>query len=67
MHAIANDGNTQPPRFRAAMVSSTPLIHQYAFDDSISEVSVRLMRRHGIREFRICSSKFTRTLLIKPG
>ncbi|KAF5360983.1 hypothetical protein D9756_005140 [Leucocoprinus leucothites] len=36
-HVIANDGNTQPPLFRAAMTSSTYLPPQYAFNDRIPE------------------------------
>ncbi|KXN84875.1 Lipase 3 [Leucoagaricus sp. SymC.cos] len=36
-HVIANNGNTRPPLFRAAITSSTFLPSQYAFDDRIPE------------------------------
>ncbi|KAJ3568627.1 hypothetical protein NP233_g5589 [Leucocoprinus birnbaumii] len=36
-HIVANDGNTQPPLFHAAMTSSTYLPPQYAFNDRIPE------------------------------
>ncbi|KAI0033946.1 alpha/beta-hydrolase [Vararia minispora EC-137] len=36
-HIVAHGGNTQPPLFRAAMMSSPFLPFQYAFDDPISE------------------------------
>ncbi|XP_006458946.1 hypothetical protein AGABI2DRAFT_115910 [Agaricus bisporus var. bisporus H97] len=36
-HVIANDGNTRPPLFRAAISSSTFLPSQYAFNDPIPE------------------------------
>ena len=37
-HIVAHDGNTQPPLFRAAMMSSPLLPFQYRFDDPINEV-----------------------------
>ncbi|KAJ3568625.1 hypothetical protein NP233_g5590 [Leucocoprinus birnbaumii] len=36
-HVVANDGNTQPPLFRAAITSSSYLPSQYAFNDRIPE------------------------------
>ncbi|KAF8801550.1 alpha/beta-hydrolase [Phlegmacium glaucopus] len=36
-HVIANDGNTRPPLFRAAITSSTFLPSQYHYNDPISE------------------------------
>ncbi|THV05590.1 alpha/beta-hydrolase [Dendrothele bispora CBS 962.96] len=36
-HVIANDGNTDPKLFRAAMTSSTYLPSQYAYNSRISE------------------------------
>lgn len=33
MHVIANDGNTQPPRFRAGMFNSAVIVQQYPFND----------------------------------
>lgn len=36
-HVVAHGGNTQPPLFRAALVSSIYLPSQHAWDDPISE------------------------------
>ncbi|KAF8896534.1 Alpha/Beta hydrolase protein [Infundibulicybe gibba] len=36
-HVIANDGNTQPPLFRAAISSSSYLPSQYRYDDVVPE------------------------------
>ena len=37
-HLVAHGGNTQPPLFRAAMMSSTYLPSQYNYNDRIPEV-----------------------------
>lgn len=37
-HIVANEGNTQPPLFQAAMTSSTYLPFQYDYNDTIPEV-----------------------------
>ncbi|EIM89549.1 alpha/beta-hydrolase [Stereum hirsutum FP-91666 SS1] len=36
-HIVAHGGNTQPPLFKAAMMSSTFVPFQYAYNDTISE------------------------------
>jgi carboxylesterase type B len=41
-HVVANGGNTQPPLFRAAMLSSPFLPFQYEFNDPIWEVCCAL-------------------------
>lgn len=38
-HMIADGGNTQPPLFRAGMLSSLFLPQQFNFDDPVPEVS----------------------------
>ena len=40
-HVVAHAGNTQPPLFRAALVSSIFLPSQYAWDDPVSEALYR--------------------------
>lgn len=67
MHVIANGGNTQPPRFRAAMFSSTPLVEQYTFDNDILEVSVICSIGMASGVLNVLHSKFIRTPLSKPG
>jgi hypothetical protein len=38
-HLVAHGGHTEPPLFRAAMLSSTFLPYQFKFDDPTPEVS----------------------------
>ncbi|KAG0695320.1 Alpha/Beta hydrolase protein [Suillus ampliporus] len=37
-HVVAHGGNTQPPLFRSAMISSTGLLSQYNYNDRIPEM-----------------------------
>ncbi|VDC00398.1 unnamed protein product [Peniophora sp. CBMAI 1063] len=44
-HVVAHAGNTQPPLFRAALVSSTFLPSQYAWNDPVSEALYRTIAK----------------------
>ncbi|KAL0945641.1 hypothetical protein HGRIS_014794 [Hohenbuehelia grisea] len=39
LHAIANGGNTNPPLFRGAMISSVPILSQYPYNHAIPEAA----------------------------
>lgn len=47
-HIVAHGGNTQPPLFKTAMMSSTFVPFQYAYNDTISEVLLRNLRAAGL-------------------
>ncbi|KAK7032667.1 carboxylic ester hydrolase [Favolaschia claudopus] len=55
-HIVANDGNTQPPLFRAAITSSTFLPSQYNYNDRIPEARPLLLLYSEVVSRTGCSS-----------
>lgn len=64
-HVIAHGGNTRPPLFRGAMMSSLFLPFQYDYNDTIPEVYDLFYSLLHVLQLAHCSRHYTLRLLLK--